>query len=241
MSSTNRMDGWMRSYSTARKWATIRRTLIATSGLVPGVQRARNSASEIGGKCSLNAARPPPISQTSASTTPRPSAPSATITSARIRSSFIGCPPDHSAAASDRSRAAASKAHDSPNIVFSKCSRATFPEGRVGWSARRFPALPGRVPAECRIARLGNPGHGLVGRLLGRVVVEQVALVLLSLADAGEGDLVAAHLPLDLARLVVVDPGHRAGDGVVHLLNLEGEFPAVSIHHPGPAEVLGPG
>src|SRR3954470_24760611 len=115
------------------------------------------------------------------------------------------------------------------------------PEGRVGWSARRVPALPGRVPAECRIARLGNPGHGLVGRLLGRVVVEQVALVLLSLADAGEGDLVAAHLPLDLARLVVVDPGHRAGDGVVRLLDLEGEFPAVSIHHPGPAEVLGPG
>src|SRR5262245_38694060 len=40
------------------KWsATILRTFNATSGLVPGRQRARNSASEIGGKCSSNAPR----------------------------------------------------------------------------------------------------------------------------------------------------------------------------------------
>jgi hypothetical protein len=44
------LEGYIRSYSTVRCSATIFRTLIATSGLVPGEHRAKNSASEIGEK-----------------------------------------------------------------------------------------------------------------------------------------------------------------------------------------------
>src|SRR5262245_15260740 len=101
-------------------------------------------------------------------------------------------------------------------------------------------SLPRCIPTEAYVARFGHPRDGLISSLSRPVVVQQIPLVLLPLAHASEGDSVAVHLALNLARLVVVDPGHGARHRVVFLLDLQGELPAVRVHHPRPTEVIGP-